>query len=390
MRRQLGIVMLTLITTFVGFGLIIPVMPEMVQDAGAAPIHLGLLLSVYAAASFVCSPLWGALSDRIGRRPVILTGLFGFAVSFVLFGLADHRLWLMYVSRFLGGVFSGAAVSCTVAYVADITTEAERTRAMGLVGMSIGLGFILGPAVGGVLGEIGHTVPFFAATGLSLLTLLFAWRALPESLAPERRMVRAEGHLSRWAAFRGPLKYLYIIAFIVSFTLAGLEGTLQYFQMARIGASTAQIGVMFAIVGIVGALVQGGVIRRLVKPGTEGRAIGIGLVLAAVGMFLIIFTTNFWTATLYLALFGTGHALIRPCVTSLVTQRTTVGQGVASGLVSSMDSLGRILGPVVGTALYTLHATYPFLAGAVVLLAGLLCLYGFVVMDRKLVTTKAI
>jgi len=98
--------MLTLITTFVGFGLIIPVMPEMVQDAGAAPIHLGLLLSVYAAASFVCSPLWGALSDRIGRRPVILTGLFGFAVSFVLFGLADHRLWLMYVSRFLGGVFS--------------------------------------------------------------------------------------------------------------------------------------------------------------------------------------------------------------------------------------------------------------------------------------------
>ncbi|MCG0314174.1 MAG: MFS transporter, partial [Calditerricola sp.] len=132
MRRQLGVVMLTLITTFVGFGLIIPVMPEMVQDAGAAPVHLGLLLSVYAAASFVCSPLWGGLSDRIGRRPVILTGLFGFAVSFVLFGLADHRLWLMYVSRFLGGVFSGAAVSCTVAYVADITTEAERTRAMGL------------------------------------------------------------------------------------------------------------------------------------------------------------------------------------------------------------------------------------------------------------------
>lgn len=390
MNRQLGLVMLTLFTTFVGFGLIIPVMPEMVQDAGAVPVHLGFLLSVYAAASFVCSPLWGALSDRIGRRPVILSGLLGFAVSFVLFGLADHRLWLMYLSRLLGGIFSGAAVSCTVAYVADITTEAERTKAMGLVGMSIGLGFILGPAVGGLLGEMGLTVPFFAATALSLLTLLFAWRALPESLDPERRMVRAEGHLPRWAAFRGPLKYLYIIAFIVSFTLAGLEGTLQYFQMARIGASTSQIGVMFAIVGIVGALVQGGVIRRMVKPGTEGRAIGIGLVLAAVGMFLIVFTTNFWTATLYLALFGAGHALIRPCVTSLVTQRTTVGQGMASGLISSMDSLGRILGPVVGTALYTLHATYPFVVGAFVLLIGLLCLYGFFSFERKLMATKAV
>ena len=176
MNKQIGIIMLLLMTIFVGFGIIIPVLPEVVKGAGAE-YHNALLLSVYSAASFLMSPIWGGLSDRIGRRPIILIGLLGFSVSFLIFGFADGNLWVMYVSRILGGLFSGAATACAVAYVADITTAENRTKGMGMVGMSIGLGFIFGPAIGGILSRWGTYLPFFVASGLALasffLLLLF-------------------------------------------------------------------------------------------------------------------------------------------------------------------------------------------------------------------------
>jgi DHA1 family multidrug resistance protein-like MFS transporter len=155
MRKQLAIIMVLLITVFIGFGIIIPIMPEMVST-----FHLAVMLAVYSAASFLMSPIWGALSDRIGRRPVIMVGILGFSISFFIFGIAGDQLWLMYASRILGGFFSGAVTACAVAYVADITSEDNRTKGMGLVGMSIGLGFIFGPAVGGLLSVYGNSVPF--------------------------------------------------------------------------------------------------------------------------------------------------------------------------------------------------------------------------------------
>ena len=344
MNRQLGIVMLILMTVFIGFGIIIPVMPEIVKsvDPGRAEYHNALMLSLYSAVSFVLSPFWGALSDRIGRRPVILTGVLGFAASFLLFGLASDHLALMYASRLLGGLFSGAVVSVIVAYVADVTPPEQRTRGMGLVGMSIGLGFTFGPGVGGLLSEISLETPFFAAAALSAVLFLASLVALNESLPPEKRSARREKQASRWTAFTGPLKYLYVLAFFVTFSLAGLESTLQWFGMQRFGVTPFQFGLMFFVCGLVGAIVQGGVVRRLIKRGQEPAYIAIGLVISAVGFFLLVTTHELWTATLYLAIFGVGNALIRPCVTSLITQRTKVGQGVASGLSSSMDSLGQI------------------------------------------------
>jgi MFS transporter, DHA1 family, multidrug resistance protein len=377
--------MVILITIFLGFGIIIPIMPEVITGANAGTFHMGMMLAVYSAVSFLMSPYWGALSDRIGRRPVIMTGVLGFSISFFIFGMAGDNLVLMYISRILGGLFSGATTACAVAYVADVTSEENRTKGMGLVGMSIGLGFIFGPALGGLLSGFGYAVPFFVAAALSLVTLLVAYFQLPESLTQkDRDEVRARtDKRSRWTAFSGSLKYLYILSFFVSFTLAGLESTLQFFEMARFGATPADMGIMFLVSGIAGAAIQGGVVRRLVKKGDEPRVVVIGLILSAAGFFALMFSYNLLTATVYLTIFASGNALIRPCVTSLITQKTKVGQGVATGLNSSMDSLGRIAGPLLATGIFNVRIDLPFAIGGVLSLAALLLVLRFTTMDRR-------
>ncbi|SEN16320.1 MFS transporter [Paenibacillus sp. OV219] len=383
--KRLGVVMLMLITTFIGFGIIIPVLPELIKKAspGAVEYHTGLMLSVYSAVAFLLSPLWGGLSDRIGRRPVILIGVLGFAASFLLFGIADGSLPIMYASRLLGGLFSGAVTSVIVAYVADITPPDQRTRGMGLVGMSIGLGFTIGPGFGGLLSLVSQNTPFFAAAALALITFLIAVTKLPESLTPEMRAAATEKKPSRWKAFTGSLKYLYILALIVSVSLAGLEATLQLFGMKRFDVTPLQVGVMFLVCGLVGALIQGGVVRRRIRKGQEPMYIAAGLIISAVGFLLLVTAHTLTTATIYLAIFGIGNALIRPCVTSLITQKTTVGQGVASGLSSSMDSLGRIVGPLVGASLFSVDITLPYVAGGLLSLAGIALLLRFRMLDNS-------
>jgi len=385
LNKRLAVVMIILMTVFIGFGIIIPVMPELVKsiDPGKAEIHNALMLSIYSAVSFLLSPMWGGLSDRIGRRPIILTGILGFAASFLIFGLASDNLPLMYASRVLGGLFSGAVVSVIVAYVADVTPPEHRTKGMGLVGMSIGLGFTFGPGVGGLLSRVSLEMPFFAAAGLSAILFAAAFSLLKESLPEEQRRQPKEKAPSRWTAFTGPLKYLYMLAFFVTFSLAGLESTLQWFGMARFDVTPFQFGMMFFVCGIVGALVQGGIVRRLIKKGQEPAYIAAGLVISGIGFFLLITAHELWTATLYLAVFGLGNALIRPCVTSLITQKTTVGQGIASGLSSSMDSLGRIIGPILAAFLFRLELTLPLIVGGVLSIAALLLLSRFRALDGQ-------
>ncbi|WNQ13573.1 MFS transporter [Paenibacillus aurantius] len=386
MKKQLLTIVFMLFTVFVGFGIIIPVLPAIIVETGNNNFHLAMLLSVYSAVSFFMSPFWGGLSDRIGRKPVILTGLLGFSISFLIFGLSDGVLWMMYLSRIIGGLFSGAVASCAVAYVADITTEENRTKGMGFVGMAIGMGFVFGPAIGGILSVWGSYLPFYASGALSFLVFLFALSVLKESLTPDKRHAKDMPKPSRWTAFQGKLKYLYVLSFFVSFTLAGLESTFQLFELERVGATSYQIGWMFLANGIVGAAIQGGVVRRL--RGKEKPAIALGLALSAAGFFLLLLSSNLIDATLYLAVFGAGNALIRPCVTSLITQRTTVGQGVATGLNSSMDSLGRILGPLLAVAVFNWQTAVPFIIGGVLCLAALLLLSRFAALDTQGTTVR--
>lgn len=384
MNKRLAVVVSMLMMVFIGFGIVIPVLPLMITDAGANEMHLGFMLSLYSLLSFIASPLWGGWSERIGRRPIILTGIFGFALSYLLFGLAAGNLVLMYASRILGGLFAGAVTAVIVAYVADTTTDDQRTKGMALVGMAIGLGFTFGPAFGGLLSQLGHAMPFYAASALTFMTAIMGTLLLKESLPEGNRRSKGEPSPSRWTAFTGRMKYLYVLSFFVTFTIAGLEATLLYYQAIKIpGITAVEIGWMFFFCGLAGALVQGGIVRRYIKKGDEKYAIVAGLLISALGFFLLLFSSTIWNATLYMCVFGIGNALLRPCVTSLITQKTTVSQGVAAGLNSSMDSFGRIVGPLLATAIFNIQADLPYIAGAILSIAAVLLIVRFTTLDRK-------
>ncbi|TCP30902.1 multidrug resistance protein [Scopulibacillus darangshiensis] len=383
MKKPLLMIAAIQLAVYTGFGMIIPILPKIIKSIGAPPVHLGLLLSVYSIVSFITAPIWGSYSDRVGRRPVIIWGLLGFSISFFLFAISGGQLWLMYLSRILGGLSAGALSACAMAYVADITGEEERAKSMGIVGMMIGIGFILGPAIGGLFNFWGPYVPFYAAAVLTLIMMFVAAGTLKESLQNLGETHNIHGKPSRLKAFTGSTKYLYVLSFSVAFALAGLESTFQFFEMEKIGATVFEIGIMFAVVGVVEAIMQGGVIRLFTKQGGETKGIAIGLVASSAGFFLILLSENIGTAMLYLAIFSAGNALIRPCVLSLLTKKTSVGQGMTTGLNSSMGSLGRIVGPILGTSVFAFNIHLPFLIGGFLSLAEILLLVQFLRLDHR-------
>ncbi|WP_110111604.1 MFS transporter [Bacillus sp. CGMCC 1.16541] len=385
MKKQLLTLMFIVFMVFVGFGIIIPIVPEVIRATNVSTVNLGFLMAIYSIGSFITSPFWGSLSDRKGRRPILLIGLIGFSLSFFIFAAAGDSLVMMYASRIVGGLFAGAVIPCAFAYASDITTEENRTKSIGLLGMTIGLGFIFGPALGGLLSSFGLFVPFIVSGVLAIIMTIFAFFVLPESLSPEKRKPATEKSTS-WSDFttdfQGALKYLYILSFFATFTLAGLEATFQFFQIDRIDATPTTIGWMFVASGVTQALIQGGVLQRF-KKGNEKSLIVAGLLLSALGYILILFSSSALNAAIFLSVFTAGNALIRPCVLSLITMKTKVGYGAASGISSSMDSLGRIFGPVVGSFAFSLNMSLPFLLGGVLALGALLLLQRHVTLDRS-------
>lgn len=384
MKKQIFILMFILFMVFVGFGIIIPIVPEVIRATGASSVNLGFLMAVYSIGSFITAPLWGNLSDRKGRRPVLFIGLIGFSVSFFIFASAENSLILMYASRILGGLFAGAVIPCAFAYASDITTEDDRTKAMGLLGMTIGLGFIFGPALGGLLSTISLFFPFIVSGILAIIMTVFAFLVLPESLSVEKRQQPSEKK-NQWQLFKtdfqGSVKYLYMLAFLGTFTLAGMEATFQFFQIERINATPATIGWMFMASGLTQAIIQGGVLQRF-KKGNEKTLIAVGVFTSVVGFILLLFSSNVVNATIFLSILTAGNALIRPCVLSLITMKTKVGYGAASGISSSMDSLGRIFGPVLGALAFSLNSSLPFLIGSALSLIAFLLLQGYRKADR--------
>jgi len=389
MNKQLGTLMFVIFMVFVGFGVIIPIVPEVIRATGASTVNLGILMASYSIASFITAPFWGKLSDIKGRRPILLWGLLGFSASFFLFSVAENSLTLMYTSRIIGGLFAGAVIPCAFAYASDSTDEENRTKAMGLLGMSIGLGFIFGPALGGFLSSFGLFVPFVISGILSLIMTAFSFFTLKESL---RKESADKVQTSRWhdftSDFQGAMKYLYVLSFLATFTLAGLEATFQFFQIAKINATPTTIGWMFMASGLTQALIQGGVLQRF-KKGNEKKLMAIGLLVSAIGFTSILLSSSAVNATLFLCIFTAGNALIRPCVLSLITIRTKVGYGSASGLTASMDSLGRIFGPLLGAFAFKLNMTLPFIIGAVVTLAALLLIQRHTALDYSEQTLSA-
>lgn len=370
-NRGLAVLWLAIFLVMMGFGIVLPVLQFYARDVGATPFEIGLLATSYAFMQFVFAPLWGGLSDRVGRKPVFSVGLVGYAVSFVIFGLS-HEVWQLFLARILGGVLSAATLPTAMAYVSDTTSEEERGGGMGLMGAAMGLGFTIGPGVGGVLGHYSLSLPFFVGAGLALATLALSWGALPEppARAPSPRVSRLEA-IGR--ALGGPLALFYLVTLVGAFSLAGLEATYALFAQDRLHLTSAggagAIGVVFVVVGLVQAAILGGLVGRLINRWGEDRLVRWGLLLAAAGYLLIAFTSNVATLALYAAIAGAGHSLMRPSVASLISKRTTAGQGLSIGIMDSFDSLGRILGPAWGGWVYHFGISLPYVSAGAILLA---------------------
>ena len=272
---------------------------------------------------------------------------------------------MLFAARIIGGFLSSANMPTVMAYVADITTPEERGKGMGVVGAAVGLGFVFGPAIGGIFSKISLNMPFYIAGVSSLLTFLLVLFLLNESLTQENRSNQATKRTSILQALNGPLSIIFLLQLFISLSLAGLEATFAYFAAKRAGLGTIELGYIFMIMGLAGAFVQGGLVGRMTKKYGEGFVIQIGIIVSAIGFGLILFVDSFVTAAIFLSIFGIGNGVIRPSVSSLLTKTSATGHGSTTGLLSSFDSLGRIIGPPLGGWLFSITIGLPYISGIV-------------------------
>lgn len=379
-RRSL-ILFLIVFVDLVGFGIVLPLLPFYADAFGATGTAIAVLVVSYALSQFLLAPLWGKLSDRIGRRPVLLVGLLGSAASYILFAFAGS-LWMLLLSRVLAGV-AGANVPVAQAYIADVTPPEKRASGMGLLGAAFGLGFVFGPALGGLLAPISPAAPGLVAAGLCAVNALLAFVFLPESLSREARLARAEtrarGGLDGLSALRNVVQSpdfatVLVLSFLVTAAFSVIHPIFSLFADLRFGLDARGVGWLFAFLGLVSALMQGVVVRALVPRIGED-----GLLRLVVGPFLLGFLALAWAPSLWvLALglaglaIGFGGAL--PCIVSLLSRSAPDQlQGSALGMGQSVSSLARVAGPMLGGLSWDfLGTTGPFYLGAILALFALI------------------
>lgn len=371
-RSPLVALSLTVFIDMLGFSIILPVLPYYALTYGASASTVGLLFASYSLMQFVFSPVWGSISDRIGRKPVLLVGLVGAGVGFVLFGVA-RSLVLLFLSRILAGGMA-ATIPVAQAYVADVTPAEDRARSMGMLGAMLGLGFIVGPALGGYLERFGTGVPAYVAAALAFGNALLTAVSLPESLHASVRSERWLPVRALHAAMRTPAVMLTSAVFFVSvFALAAMEATfgllvndLFYPELSPSDPELARrVGYLFAFSGVIIVIVQGGLFGRLARAMGEVRLIPAGLALMAVGLVLLPLRGTLGWLLVALAVLSLGSSLIRPTVASVLSQ--LVPDAVQGGILSvsqALSSLARATGPAWGGWAY--HAwgyPAPFLIG---------------------------
>jgi DHA1 family multidrug resistance protein-like MFS transporter len=363
-----------LVIVMMGFGMIIPILPFYAAAFGAAGKELGLLMAIFAAMQFVFAPIWGQLSDRYGRKGILMIGIAGNAISMLFFGLSTE-LWMLYASRALAGILSSATLPTAMAYIGDSTSEEERGGGMGLMGAAMGVGMVLGPGLGGWLASGAMSTPFFVAAGLSVLVLPFVLFVLPESLPKEARTrqevgLRGPQFKEMWDALFSPISFLLILAFLVSFGLTSFEGVFGLYAKDLLGYDAARVGTVLTVIGLLSALVQGVLIGPLTRRWGEAAVIRASMLLSAVGFVVMLQARSFVLVLLTVGFFIVSNAMLRPAVSSLTSKRAIGGQGVAMGLNNSFMSLGRIIGPMWAGFIYDINLTYPYYSGAVIMLIG--------------------
>jgi multidrug resistance protein len=348
----LVIIFLTVFIDLLGFGIIIPLLPFYAETFGASALVVGLLSTSYSLMQFLFAPVWGRLSDRIGRRPVILIGLFGSFAAYLLFGLADS-LAVLFAARICAGI-AGANIPTAQAFIADTTTPENRAKGMGLVGAAFGLGFVFGPAIGGFLSRWGYAAPAFFASALSLANFLAACVLLPES----RRAGQTFVHRSRLEALRAAvtrpfLPLVLMIYFIVVTAFSSFEATFALFSERQFAFTASTIGYVFAFVGLVLSIVQGALVGRAARAVGERRLVPMAILIIALGLATVAASRSVPFLVAGCGLLAVGMGFNSPSMVSLISRLSDRDeQGGVLGVSQSLASLARVIGPVWGGFLF--------------------------------------
>ncbi len=386
-KAALGFIFLTLLIDVTGLGIIIPVLPKLIEELihgniSEAAQYGGWLTFAYAFMQFLFSPVIGNLSDKFGRRPVLLFSLFGFGIDYVFLSFAPTIAWL-FVGRVIAGI-TGASFTTATAYIADISAPKDRAKNFGLVGAAFGLGFIIGPVIGGLLGQYGSRVPFIAAAALTFANFLYGFFVLPESLPVENRRRFEWKRANPFGAFKQLRKYPAVGALAISFFLVYMAGQAvqsvwAYFGIERFSWSEKLIGISLGVVGLLVGLVQGVLIRYINPKLGNTKSIYIGFGMYAIGLILFAFATEGWMMFAFLVPYCLG-GISGPALQSIITGHVPANeQGELQGALTSLISATSIISPLIMTNLFA-HFTSkstgiyfpgaPFLLGAVFMIAA--------------------
>ncbi|TWT07371.1 MFS transporter [Planococcus sp. CPCC 101016] len=368
-KFALYVLMFNMFIAMSGIGLIIPIMPAYLDTFGVAGQALGTLIATFALAQFLFSPLSGQLSDKYGRKKLIIFGLIVFGLSQLAFGLASH-LWILYVARFFSGLGAAFLIPPMMAFVADITTFEERGKGMGWLGASMSLGFMIGPGIGGFLAEVSIQFPFYVATAVALIAAFISFTVLP-NVAPTIQAAdsKSENLLQQMKrSTYTPYFVMLLVMFIFAFGLSNFQSTIALYADKKFGFTPKEIAILITIGGFVGVVVQTFVIDKLFKRFGEMRVILVNLLVSAGAMISILFVSSFWAIMLVSAVFFTAASLLRPAINTLISKLAGDQQGFAAGMNNAYMSLGNMIGPALAGILFDINMSYPYILGTAILI----------------------
>ncbi|MGI1805636.1 MFS transporter [Exiguobacterium sp. TDN 0502] len=369
----LSTLLLNLFIAFLGIGLVIPVTPTIMNELSISGATVGYMVSAFAFAQLILSPLAGRAVDQYGRKPMIIIGLFIFSMSELLFGLGQN-VEVLFASRILGGVSAAFIMPAVTAFIADITTNETRPKALGYMSAAISTGFIIGPGIGGFLADLGSRTPFFFAAAFGLTAMVLSVFTLKE---PKRHYEATT--VKQQTGFRKVFSPLYFIAFLVlliaSFGLASFESLFALFVDRKFGFTAKDIALAISLGAIVGVIVQVGLFDRLTRWFGEIRLIRYSLIGSTLLVVLMTFVTNYLSIILVTMVVFVGFDLMRPAVTTYLSKIAGDEQGFVGGMNSMFTSIGNILGPIVGGLLFDVNLNYPFYFATVMLAVGILLTY---------------